>query len=109
MKEVLIIFFKELLYAGIGFATMTKEKAEEVVTELIKKGELSADEGKDVLNSVLDRAQEERNKMMVKLQEQTEKIISSMDLVKKDELEAVKLKVEELEKQIKAFTDEKEA
>ena len=32
-----------------------------------------------------------------------------MDLVKKEELEAVKQRVEELEKQIKAFTDEKEA
>ena len=86
MKEVLIIFFKELLYAGIGLATMTKEKAEEVVTELIKKGELSADEGKDVLNSVLDRAQEERNKMMVKLQEQTEKLYLPWILLKKKSL-----------------------
>ncbi len=105
----MLIIFKELLYAGIGLAAMTREKAEEVVTELIKKGELSADEGKDVLNNLLDRMQEERKKMLVKLQEQTENIISSMDLVKKEELEAVKQRVEELEKQIKAFTDEKEA
>lgn len=36
---------KKFLFAGIGFAALTKEKAEKLVDDLVKRGELSEDEG----------------------------------------------------------------
>lgn len=32
---------KQMLYAGIGLAEVAKEKAEDIVAELVKKGEIS--------------------------------------------------------------------
>ena len=98
---------KDLLYAGIGLATITKEKAEEVVNELVKKGEMSKEEGKETLNSVFNRMQEESDKLKVKVSEQVENMISSMNLVKKSDLDEVIVRMEELEKKINELIDEK--
>jgi polyhydroxyalkanoate synthesis regulator phasin len=100
---------KELFYAGIGLASLTKEKAEEIVAELVKKGELSKDEGRETLNNLINRMQEERERLKLKVQEQVENIISSMNLVRKAELDEVKKRLEELEKKLNQKTDEKEA
>lgn len=101
--------FKELLYAGIGLATLTKEKAEEIISELIKKGELSKDDGKDALNNLMSRMQEERDKLKQKVQEQVENAISSMNIVRKSDLEEIKRRLEILEEKVNKIIDEKEA
>jgi polyhydroxyalkanoate synthesis regulator phasin len=74
---------KQILYAGLGLVTITREKAEELVSELVKRGELSSEEGKDALNNILDRMQEERDKLRQRIQEQVENMISSMNLVRR--------------------------
>ncbi|HHW03457.1 MAG TPA: hypothetical protein GXX35_11745 [Thermoanaerobacterales bacterium] len=99
---------KELFYAGIGLATLTKEKAEEIITELVKKGELSKEDGKDVLNSLMARMQEERDKLKQKVQEQVENVISSMNLVRKSDLDEIKQRIKTLEEKINNIKEEKE-
>jgi polyhydroxyalkanoate synthesis regulator phasin len=97
---------KQILYAGLGLVTITREKAEELVSELVKRGELSSEEGKDALNNILDRMQEERDKLRQRIQEQVENMISSMNLVRRSELDEIKQRLEKLE--MKYNDDKKE-
>ena len=99
---------KEMLYAGIGLATVTKEKAEEVITDLIKKGEISTEEGKDLLSTLMNRMQEESDKLKLIIDKQVEKVISSMNLVRKSEFDKLVQKLEELENKITQIIDKKE-
>lgn len=46
--------FKDIFFAGIGALAITGEKAKEVVDQLIAKGELTVDQGKQI-NSELTR------------------------------------------------------
>lgn len=91
---------KQLLYAGIGLAAITKEKAEELVAELIKKGEMSTDEGKDLLNSLRSRIQEESDRLKERINEQVERTINSMNLVRKSDIDEVLDRLEKLEKRL---------
>jgi len=100
---------KQMLYAGIGLAAVTKEKAEEVIGELIKKGEMSKEEGKDVLNTLKDRIQEESEKLKQKINEQVEHTITSMNLVRKSQLDEVLQRLNELEKKLNEIQSKKEA
>jgi polyhydroxyalkanoate synthesis regulator phasin len=99
---------KQMLYAGIGLAAVTKEKAEEVIAELIKRGEMSKEEGKDMLNTLINRMQEESEKLKQKINEQVENTISSMNLVRKSELDEVLEKLTNLEKRLEEIKSEKE-
>lgn len=53
---------KKFLFAGIGLAALTKEKAEVLVDDLVKRGELSEDEGakfvKDLVHKIEKRSTE---------------------------------------------------
>jgi len=91
---------KQMLYAGIGLAAITKEKAEEVISELIKKGEMSKEEGKDLLNTLINRMQEESERLKLKINEQVEHAITSMNLVRKSQLDEILQRLDELEKKL---------
>ncbi|HHY41980.1 MAG TPA: hypothetical protein GX514_03920 [Thermoanaerobacterales bacterium] len=91
---------KQMLYAGIGLAAITKEKAEEVISELIKKGEMSKEEGKDLLNTLINRMQEESERLKLKINEQVEHTITSMNLVRKSQLDEILQRLDELEKKL---------
>ncbi|WP_213974986.1 phasin family protein [Tepidanaerobacter acetatoxydans] len=99
---------KQVLYAGIGLATVTKEKAEEVISELVKKGEMSQEEGKDALNTLMYRMQEESEKLKQKINEQVDNAIASMNLVKKTELDEILQRITELEKRLDEIQSKKE-
>lgn len=83
---------KELL-AGIGAVAVTAEKSKEVVEDLVKKGELTVEQGK-VLNEELKHnvAQKLRKPITV---ETVEKDLQEMDV---EDLEALKTKIEALQK-----------
>lgn len=103
-----MLLFKDLFYAGIGLATLTKEKAEETIKELVKRGEMSTDEGKDALQTMMIRMQEEKERFNQKVQEQVESIITSMNLVRKSDLDEVIQRLEEIEKRISYLEDEQQ-
>ena len=83
---------KKLLLAGIGTAAMTAEKSKEVVEQLVKKGELTVEQGK-VLNEEL------KHNVAEKLREPltVDKISKDLEKVNDEELEILKAKIEELQ------------
>ncbi len=49
---------EKLILAGVGFANLTKEKAEKLVDILIKKGQIKAKDKKTILNKLLKGTQQ---------------------------------------------------
>ena len=83
---------KKVLLAGIGAVAVTAEKSKEVVEQLVKKGELTVEQGK-VLNEEL------KHNVAEKLREPVSTETISKDLEKMDveDLEKLKAKIEELQ------------
>ena len=48
-------FLRKGFNLGLGALTATKEKVEEVVNELIKKGEVGQEEGKKLINELIEK------------------------------------------------------
>lgn len=83
---------KKLLLAGVGAVALTAEKSKEVIEELVKKGELTVEQGK-VLNEEL------KHNVAEKLREPitADKLSKDLEKVSDDELEILKAKIEELQ------------
>lgn len=83
---------KKVLLAGIGAVAVTAEKSKEVVERLVKKGELTVEQGK-VLNEEL------KHNVAEKLREPltVDKISKDLEKVNDEELEILKAKIEELQ------------
>jgi len=48
---------KKMMLLGVGVATVTKEKAEEIVEDLIKRGEVASGDKAKVIDEIHEKAQ----------------------------------------------------
>ena len=93
MKETL----KNILYTGIGIAFLTKEKVEELKADLIEKGKMSQEEGRQFVDDLLRRSEKARDQLDLWINKRVEERIAQFDLATRDELAALRRKVEELQ------------
>lgn len=92
---------KKIVLAGIGAVAASAEKSKEVVDELIKKGEVTVEQGK-ILNEELKRKINEKTKESKEdnKEEKSDKVSEVLDELSKmsaEELEKIKAKLQENE------------
>ena len=92
----MIDLIKKALYTGVGMAVLTKEKAEELVRELSQQAKLSEQEGKELFDSFLKQSEEARTEFQTKVNETVLSVVKRLNLASKDEVEALRAKVDEL-------------
>ncbi|MGI5959215.1 MAG: phasin family protein [Massiliimalia sp.] len=90
---------KRIFLAGVGAIAITAEKSQQMVDELVKKGELTVEQGK-VLNEELKRDVSEKVKEAVANIQGTkpvDKITDRVDKMSAEERALLKAKLEEAE------------
>lgn len=69
--------FKDIFLAGIGALAITGEKAKEVVDQLIEKGSLTVEQGKDINQELQHKAGETISKVRTESVAQAIKLMSA--------------------------------
>lgn len=90
---------KKIVLAGIGAVAVSAEKSKEVVDELIKKGEVTVEQGK-ILNEELKRKISEKTKEVKEenKDDKSDKVSEVLDELSKmtpEELEKIKAKLQD--------------
>lgn len=80
---------RKLILAGVGVAAVTKEKGTDVLNELVKKGELTIEQGK-VLNEELKHNIKDAIRENVTIVTPPDDVISAVDSLSDEQLEALK-------------------
>lgn len=93
----------KLILAGVGAAAATKEKSEVIFQELVRKGELTVEQGR-VLNEELKHNLREaiRENVTVNVLDMSEDIMSSVKDMDDEQLEALKQCIRDAEQARKA-------
>jgi polyhydroxyalkanoate synthesis regulator phasin len=92
----MVDLIKKALYTGIGLAVLTKDKAEEMIKDIAQQAKLSEHEGKELMDSLMKQSDEARQDFQSKLDEAVLAVVKRLHLATKDEVEALRAKVEEL-------------
>jgi len=93
MKEML----KNVLNTGLGAAFLTKEKIEELRKDLIEKGKLSQDEGKQLVDDLIRKSEKAKDQLDLWINKRVEDRINQLNLATKDEIAELRRKIEELQ------------
>jgi polyhydroxyalkanoate synthesis regulator phasin len=93
MKDLL----KNVMYAGIGAAFLTREKLEEVGKDLAEKGSLSVDEGKAFVDDLLKKSESAKINLEQWIGRKVEERMKSCRCVNADELAELRRRLDELE------------
>ncbi|MNN89591.1 Poly(hydroxyalcanoate) granule associated protein (phasin) [compost metagenome] len=84
------------LSLGLGLAVAGKEQIEKTVHELVKKGEVSLNESKELIDDLLQRGNEAQQKIEAIIEERVQAILADKGL-------ATSAQLAELEKRIRAL------
>lgn len=86
---------RKIILAGVGAVATTAEKSKDIVEQLVKKGELTVEQGK-VLNEELKHNIKEK----LRTPANAEDISKDLEKVNKEDLAKLKAKIEELEEEL---------
>jgi len=89
---------KKMIWLGAGLAVMTAEKIEAVVAELIKKGQLSEKEGKELAAELVARSIEAKKELGEKVEKILSDTLKKLNIPTRKDLEELKKRLERLEK-----------
>ncbi|MBW7942757.1 MAG: hypothetical protein H3C64_10305 [Candidatus Kuenenia stuttgartiensis] len=86
--------FKNFLYAGVELAASLSEKFEASVNDLVKKGKISAEEGKKMVDEILSKGETKATDLENKVKEFSSKFKKKTE---EEQLEDLKKQVADLE------------
>jgi polyhydroxyalkanoate synthesis regulator phasin len=81
---------KDLLYAGIGAATVMREKVEDEVKKLQDEGKLKTSDAKSFLESIEKKGHEEQTRVKEELKTTLKEVIDELGIATKADLDALK-------------------
>ena len=97
----MIDLIKKAMLTGIGVASLTKEKIEEVANEFVEKGKLPEQEGKKFVQEMLQKSDESKEDLKKQFDQMLESALGKMQLVRAADLEELKKEIVILQKEVK--------
>ena len=91
-------FIKKTMLVGAGLAAMTREKIEGTIDELVKKGELSEKEGKELVEELVEKSKKYKKDLEGRVEKIVADTVKKLNIPTRDELTALKKKIEQMEK-----------
>ncbi len=91
---------KKAMLAGIGAVVLTKEKVEEMVDELVKKGEISKEDRAKFVRELADKAEARSREVKKWVEESVKATMSKIKMARAEEVELLRKQVQELTKEV---------
>ncbi|ANB57315.1 hypothetical protein GFC29_736 [Anoxybacillus sp. B7M1] len=88
---------RKMLAFGLGLASVSKEQAEKLVDELVKRGELSLEESKDVIDQWIRQKEEGKAEFQRAVREQLKQMLDKLDLATKEDIRQLEERIQRLE------------
>ena len=93
----MITELKKLFLAAVGSATVTYEKASKIVDEMVEKGKITVDEGKELTEELKKTLHSKKEEMMPLKKEDLKEILIQMDFATKEDLYEIKERLNRIE------------
>ena len=87
--------------AGMGAAALTKDRIQELVEELVDRGQINADEGRAVMERLVARSREEARAALKKADGSLHTAYRELGLGSQRDLDEIALRLQQLEHRVK--------
>lgn len=89
--------FKNILSLGIGAASATKEQIERTVDTLVKKGDISKEESKDLIKQWIEKGEQAQKQIDDSVKIKVNQALNNLNLATKEEVQALERRIAALE------------
>lgn len=98
----MIDLIKKAMFTGIGVASLTKEKIEDVAQEFVEKGKLTESEGKKLVDELVVKSEESKEDVKKQVEELVNSSLEKMNIAKSSDIDELKSEIQALKEQIAA-------
>lgn len=85
MKDIKEIVEKSVNF-GLGLAVYSREKIEELVEEMVQKGEVAQKDARQFASDLVKKGEEQRDEMKKLVHDEVTKALDKMDLARKSDI-----------------------
>ena len=85
---------------GVGAAAFTKDRVQELVEEFVRRGELSSEEGREMVDSLLARSRDEARSAMKRADSSLQGALRDFGVTTRRELEDLEMRVRQIEHRV---------
>lgn len=99
-KEVYIMkdLLNTILSLGLGTLAMTKEKAEEIVDELIKQGNIGREEGTNLVSELIKKGEKSEAEIKMRIEKILHDMLAKIDVPTRKEITELRTEIDQLKK-----------
>jgi polyhydroxyalkanoate synthesis regulator phasin len=91
---------RKLGLIGVGLWAMTEDKIDELVKDLIDKGDISKEEGKKVIQEMLEESKKQRTDLEKKISEKIQDSVSKTDFFTRKDMHELETRIKTLEEEL---------
>lgn len=91
-------FIERLINAGFGAIAITKEKAEKIVEELVKKGEVTKKDKPEFVKNLVEKGKEGRAEIEKLVEKSMTNVLNKLNIPTKSDIDALMKKIDRLGK-----------
>lgn len=95
---------KKAMLAGVGAAVITAEKVEEVLSDWVRKGKVSADDAKAMASKIADEGRVEFENTSKEVQKAIKELLEKAGVGQKDRVDALEKRLLALEIEVANLT-----
>ncbi len=89
--------FRKGYLVGLGLASLTREKVEEVVDEPVKRGEVAEKDRPRIVDDMITRMRDEQKRLTNMVRETAQKVVVEMGVPSRQQVDELLKRVEKLE------------
>ncbi len=97
---------RKYFQVGLGAMALTKEKAEQIFSEAVKKGEVTAAEAKQMIEDMLRKGEQQREEIQKTISNEIERFRHEFSWASKKDFEQLEARVAALEAKVNEKTSE---
>jgi polyhydroxyalkanoate synthesis regulator phasin len=84
---------KRLLDAGMTFTAMTQARAEELIRDFVRAGEVQAEQAQSVVDELVDRSRRNSERLIDAVRSEIRQQVASLGLATKDDVERLERRI----------------
>jgi len=92
----------KVINLGFGALIVTKENVEELIDEMVKKGEIKKDEAKAQANELFKKVLSSKQEITSTIEKIVENVLHKLDIPTRKELQEMQKKLEEIIKRLES-------
>ncbi len=93
-------FLERGFLATVGVLSVSREKVQEIVDQMVARGDLNLDEGKQLVDKMVKRGQEERETMRGLVRQEVQKVVGELDMASRKDFQVLNDKLDALLKKL---------